>query len=263
MKGSEEKQYFKVGVFVICSFALLIVLLLIFAGGHWFSRTIKVETYFNESVQGLTVGSPVKYRGITIGKVTRITFVGDVYHFSKRGSKYARYIYVLFSINPSQAGYEGHIGQLHQFITKQVEDGLRVKMVLQDLTGNVYLELNFNRPDNESHQLPVVWQPQHIYIPSTESVLTRFADNIQNILNGLKDVNFKQFFTNIQDVAKSTNDAMKNVNNILVRSKQSVIQTSKNMDAISKNLRGLTSELSANPSSILFDKPQQIDPSQL
>lgn len=262
MKGSEEKRYFKVGFFVISAFVLLVILILIFAGGSWFSRSVDVETYFNESVQGLTVGSPVKYRGITIGKVKQITFTGDIYNL-KPGSKDGRYIYVLFSISPKLAGFKGRVMHAHQFVKHQIADGLRVKMVLQDLTGNVYLELHFLEPGVSKTVLPISWDPKHIYIPSTISVLTRLTDSVQKIVNGLKDVNYKQLFSNLENLAKTTDGTMKNVNRIVSRSERSFVQTSKNMQTITNSLSDLSAQLAANPSSILFDKPQEVDPSKL
>ncbi len=48
---------------------LLLVGLVIFGGGRFFQDEIILETYFDSSVQGLDIGSPFKYRGVTIGEV--------------------------------------------------------------------------------------------------------------------------------------------------------------------------------------------------
>ncbi len=38
-----------------------------------------METYLNESVQGLEVGSKVRYRGVVVGEVRRIGFTYNIY----------------------------------------------------------------------------------------------------------------------------------------------------------------------------------------
>ena len=69
---SQKANYFKLGLFVIGAVAAGVAVLLIVGTGAWFKSRTTIETYFNESVQGLETGAPVKYRGATIGKVTKI-----------------------------------------------------------------------------------------------------------------------------------------------------------------------------------------------
>ena len=38
-----------------------------------------METYIEESVQGLDIGSPMKFRGVLVGKVEEITLTSAVY----------------------------------------------------------------------------------------------------------------------------------------------------------------------------------------
>ncbi len=58
---------------------LAVVGALVIGGGSLFQKPIVVETVFDESVQGLDVGSPVKLRGVKIGTVSYIGLVGDNY----------------------------------------------------------------------------------------------------------------------------------------------------------------------------------------
>ena len=71
---SQRANYFKLGLFVIGAVVAGILVLLIIGSGRLFERRLIVETYFKESVQGLDIGSKLKYRGVTIGVVTKITF---------------------------------------------------------------------------------------------------------------------------------------------------------------------------------------------
>src|SRR3954466_4770999 len=66
-----------VGAFVIGGFALLIVALLSFGGGSFFSKPQQFVVYFDESIHGLDKGLPVKLRGVRIGRVTSLNIRYD------------------------------------------------------------------------------------------------------------------------------------------------------------------------------------------
>ena len=58
-----------VGAFVIGAFVLGLVAVLAFGGVSFFSKPEKFVVYFDESIHGLDLGSPVKLRGVRIGRV--------------------------------------------------------------------------------------------------------------------------------------------------------------------------------------------------
>ena len=91
---SQQANYFKLGLFVIGSIAAGVVMLLIIGSGRWFERKITIETYFNESVQGLDIGSKMKYRGVVIGEVTAIGFTYSVYQQQLPMTQRARLVMV-------------------------------------------------------------------------------------------------------------------------------------------------------------------------
>ena len=63
-------NHFKLGLFVIISFSAAVVTGIALGSEAMKKETTKYHTYFNESVQGLDVGAPVKFRGVTIGSVS-------------------------------------------------------------------------------------------------------------------------------------------------------------------------------------------------
>ena len=58
---SQKANYFKLGLFVIGALLSGVAVLLVIGSGRWFERKITIETYFNESVQGLDIGSKIKF----------------------------------------------------------------------------------------------------------------------------------------------------------------------------------------------------------
>ena len=52
----------------------LIALVVVLGTGSLFRKDLVAETYFNESVQGLEVGSKVLFRGVMVGNITKLSF---------------------------------------------------------------------------------------------------------------------------------------------------------------------------------------------
>ena len=91
---SAQANFFKLGLFVIGATIVLILLLLILGSGRWFQSKVTIETYLNESAQGLEVGSKVKYRGVVVGEVTKIGFTYTKYQLDKPMADRLRYVMI-------------------------------------------------------------------------------------------------------------------------------------------------------------------------
>jgi paraquat-inducible protein B len=61
-----------IGLFMVSGIALGVTGLLLFSSSKMFSKTRDLIVYFNESLNGLNEGAPVKFRGVTIGSVKRV-----------------------------------------------------------------------------------------------------------------------------------------------------------------------------------------------
>ncbi|OGT06196.1 MAG: hypothetical protein A2103_01820 [Gammaproteobacteria bacterium GWF2_41_13] len=255
MVEREGPNYFRIGSFVIVAIILVIMGLILFGSGKVFQKTIYVETYFNESVQGLSEGSPVKYRGVQIGYVKRIGLISEIYsvHNGEAGDLYGRYVYVLIAINKPVLTQTPQ-STLGSAIEQDVQKGLRVQLAPQGLTGTAYLELNFINPQ-ESKAVQINWQPNHYYIPATTSTLGRFADNAQYILDELKQVDVKKLFATLQNVLESTNHFVRQTDDLFNRSGQPIQTTLDNLREISENLKAISDQAKIYPPSVLFGRP--------
>ncbi len=67
-----KTNYTMVGLFVIMSIVLIFVFVIWLVRPTDDRELTSFKIYFTESVSGLNIDSPVKYRGVTIGKVTRM-----------------------------------------------------------------------------------------------------------------------------------------------------------------------------------------------
>ena len=70
--------YLRVGLFILGGLALLVGLIWFLAGGR-VGRGPLFESYFSELVQGLDAGAAVKFRGVTIGRVSELGLVNAEY----------------------------------------------------------------------------------------------------------------------------------------------------------------------------------------
>jgi phospholipid/cholesterol/gamma-HCH transport system substrate-binding protein len=75
----EKLSYFKIGVFVISAIVIGVIGVVVLGAGAIFQKRSLIETYIDESVQGLDVGSPVKFRGVPVGRVEQISLTSAEY----------------------------------------------------------------------------------------------------------------------------------------------------------------------------------------
>src|SRR6266404_3735913 len=76
---SVKTHHFRIGLFVLAGAALFVGALFAVGLKAYFGKRDVFETYVTGKVENLSVGALVKLRGVTIGKVSSIQFVGTQY----------------------------------------------------------------------------------------------------------------------------------------------------------------------------------------
>lgn len=200
---TQNANYFKLGLFVIIASALLAVFLIIFGAGDMFKKELLAETCFDESVQGLTVGSEVKYKGIRIGTVKSIKSAAQQYKTKSD--------FVLVIIALEEDISLGQTGQTASDRVKNaINDGLVARLSFKGLTGAAYLETDYDT-QNPEERLTVPWEPQTLYIPSKRSNIKEFGDALNQILDNLAAINLKGITVDIESLLKTLNVKAKEV----------------------------------------------------
>ena len=197
--------YLRVGLLMVLGTALLVGLVW-FLGGTKIEHGALYETYFRESVQGLEVGAPVKFRGVTVGRVHRDR-PGDrgVRHGSEAADRQS-------DLSPGVSSAIWWISRgsaRRRTLTVAVKLGLRARIASQGLTGVNYLELDFVDPDRYPVEA-MPWQPQGEYIPSVPSTLAQVQNGAQELLAKLNEVDIAKFAASLTGLV---NDLRSNVNN--------------------------------------------------
>jgi ABC-type transporter Mla subunit MlaD len=144
-------------------------------------------------VQGLDIGAPVKFRGVTLGRVDTVRLVSADYGATSDEQVMDptyRLVVVRFTIDPKRVGRLPDTDQA-------VHSGLRARLANQGLTGVMYLELDFLSPDQFPAQ-PVPWTPKDDYIPSVPSTIMQVQESVTRILQRLNDIDFGAVVNNVQ-----------------------------------------------------------------
>src|ERR1700754_700444 len=94
---SQKPNYFRIGLFIVVALAVLTGGLIAFGAGQMFRPRIYIETYVDGTVQGVDVGSPVKFRGVPIGQVSSISFTFNEYGAPSQVGRF-NYVRILMEI---------------------------------------------------------------------------------------------------------------------------------------------------------------------
>ncbi|MFW5733526.1 MAG: MlaD family protein [Oceanidesulfovibrio sp.] len=205
---SDTTNHFKLGLFIIVGSLLILgTAAVLGAGALWGGDTIPAETYFNESVQGLDLGAPVKFRGVQIGRVKTIGFLSQRY--DPKGDT-GRYVLVGMELSEKTMGDFLNNRNIETTVPKLVGQGLRVRMTTQGLTGVGYLEVNFFDP-RSNPELPLTWEPETLYIPSAPSTLSRIEsalESIARLFKKLEGADFQSLVNTLDSFVKSLDKAL-------------------------------------------------------
>jgi phospholipid/cholesterol/gamma-HCH transport system substrate-binding protein/paraquat-inducible protein B len=189
--NENKANYAKIGFFVLAGTALIAVAIGVAGARVFNTKVVFAETYFAESVTGLDLGSPVKYRGVPVGKVERVGFVYSEYGEHKDElltHDDARQILVVMALDPERFGLIGG-REAGAVLRNLVEQGLRVKIASAGVTGLSFLELDyFATGPGIAKAAATTWQPRHPYIPATPSTMTNLKRAVDDVFVKLSAV---------------------------------------------------------------------------
>jgi len=240
---SAETKYFKLGAFVLVGVAVIVGTVIVLGAGTLMRKKIIAETYVDESVQGLDVGAPVKFRGVTVGRLEKIEFAAVRYT-----AKDDR-IGLLVAFYPETLkGFVGDdpISKLNELVAT----GLRIRLCSSGLTGGLYLELeNF---DPKTNPPPVIsWTPANPYLPSVPSTNVRMMARVETVLGHVEKMRVDvisekviALLDSLEKMAKTLQPAVEDVRKftdeatLLVRDTRKVVT-----EDVGKELKGVLANI--------------------
>jgi paraquat-inducible protein B len=185
-----------IGGFVVGAVALVVAGVLIFGSGRLLKETFKFVMYFEGSVKGLNVGSPVVFRGVKIGSVTDILLRYNPADMSVK-------IPVIVEIDLDRVEVVGgvpHERDSLRICRQLIERGLRAQLQMQSLvTGQLLIELDF-QPDKPIKLVGTdTGCPEIPTIPSTLEELSKQIEEVP-----IEEI-FKKLLAAVEGIEKIVN----------------------------------------------------------
>jgi phospholipid/cholesterol/gamma-HCH transport system substrate-binding protein len=243
---SKPINNFKLGLFTLGGFGILIAGLLAFGARTYFEPMSLYETYIEGDVTGLSVGSAVELRGVNVGKVTHIDFSWTEYEVTQPS-----YIVVDFEMRRDVAPGKPGAAQ-NELLEAAVERGLRARIKSKGITGTSILSLEYVNPD-DNPPVKVPWTPKYTYIPSAPGEFGELLASVEKVLRNLQNLDFGSLNQRVQYDLKSAG-------NLLDKAGQF------DFDSLSKNANGLLSDVresNVQLKSLLQDTDDTIKKAQL
>ena len=160
-----------VGAFVLTAIALLVAAALVFGSFTFFETTRKFVVFFQGSVDGLTQGSAVLFRGVPLGRVLDVGI-----RYDPKDSTLE--IPVIIEIRPGViAKYSPTLNTNVELMKELIDRGLRARLESASLvTGQQVVQLNFfpgtpvnlQKTDLPYFQLPTVPSPTQQIMSSVD-----------------------------------------------------------------------------------------------
>ncbi|MGH7799505.1 MAG: MlaD family protein [Thermodesulfobacteriota bacterium] len=230
---SRKANYFKIGAFVIIGFAIAVIGIVMFGAGKFFRHKIMIETYFDQSVQGLNVGAPLKYQGVQIGNVKEIGFAFNYYPTSYS------YVVVRAEIQQELVGERKSLGRIPteeeriSRIKELIETGQRLQLDSQGITGVAFLNM-VNLDPKRFPPLKIDWQPESLYIPSAPGVITQITEAIENLTDKLETIDIEGITDQVNQILVNTNKAIEDAQVPLIAQdiRELLASTNKNSEKV-------------------------------
>ena len=270
-----DNSKFKLGLFIILGAVIFFAALFILGTMDRFKEKAYISTLVSESVQGLSVGSSVKYQGVPIGSVREIMIYPN-----------DNVIRIDMEINISKFKVQqpGHapvtisLDEFNEEVEKAVQKGLRCRMELEGITGGKYIELQPDKDAAPSTFDVEEFGLEYAYVPSQPSLISDLRGSVTTILAKLESIDYKGLSDRTNAVLDSINERVNspkfdetidNVNAMVSEARKSIENLEKltgsdlrdKVDAIAQNVgeavsavESLTKSVEVEIKSIEFGK---------
>lgn len=185
------------GLFVVIGLAFVVGGVVLFSSGRLFRPEQKYILYFDGSLDGLSRGAPVKFRGVTVGRVEEVLI-----RHNQANDDYVMPVLIAVDKKLAQSKSDTNL-QLgdQETVNTLISHGFRGRLEADSLvTGVLYVGLDFVReaPAPVFHQV----KPQYQEIPTLPS-------SVQQLLTSLEHLDLPLLETNLNTLLAHADDKVK------------------------------------------------------
>ena len=223
-----------------------------------FIPTLKFLLLFDQSVRGLTVNSPVEFRGIPIGRISRISFDLIEDHNDPR-------VPVLVDIDPS-LGRPGSDDISRRpdttFFLEEAEKGLRASLKTTNLiTGAVHIDFDYH-PDAKPADIGKVGD--YATFPTTTGGLAQLEPKINQVIDKLQAVPLEEAMDAITEATTEGLDMAAAARKVIEGEDFQTLpadlkQTLAELRSTLASLKAVADLLESKPNAIIFGKRDKKD----
>lgn len=229
-----------IGAFVVSGIVLAVIAVLIFGSGRAFERRETYVTFFPGSVNGLSVGSTVAFRGVPIGSVTDVRLAMN---FATDEMGVDMLIPVVYEINLTTLANRGVTSDLTDVERMDIllAQGLSARLDTESLlTGRLYVSLDF-RPDAERF---VEGESEFLEIPSVRSPMGEVTTQLNALADKFVEMDVDEIVTSLRATLDGMNALLTNEG--LQRLPENVDIVVDNLDVTLRSVRDLAAAIESS-----------------
>ncbi len=233
-----EKSYARLGLFLVIAIVVILATGLLFIQRMRSREVIELVTYTQENVAGLDISSPVRYRGVPVGRVSNLQV--------EPGGRTIEIDFELFTDRLKTVG--ANVANLQELAGTGAFERLRAQVVGNPVTGEAYLFLDM--PENPPPPMTLGFTPSRPYIPSMPTPIAELRDRLPEVLERVESTlqvlrqivarmpdsldRADRFFTNVERIVRDAE-----LPALSADSRKFFSTTSEQIEAIASNLDGL------------------------
>ena len=199
-----------IGAFVIATLLLFIALILFFGSAKLFSQSIRYILFFDNTVNGLNVGSPVKYKGVPVGIVERILI--RVEGQSENSTSIPVIVKIDRSRLTNRLGTSVEVFE-PKFIHEMIENGLIAQLSVEShITGQLFVEFSLQPDSTRNFVKHRDGEYGMIEIPTLPSAFCEITDDIGRIISLFAEFDYQKTYQNINAVLENLATVLEGLN---------------------------------------------------